>query len=258
MRSLRMVGMALVLAAAALAISGCRPVCGDGLCEVEEEGRCSADCYCGDGLCARNENSTSCGTDCGGTTPPTQYCGNGVCEGTETFSTCPGDCDPPQTCDWDGRCDPGEDYDSCPSDCPPEWDCFCGDGFCDLTCEDSFTCYDDCGYCGDGWCNGPEDVWSCDRDCNGYCGDGYCESGEEGVCPADCGCPWDYPYACGDQCWNCAGGLYINCCYGSAYVCYTPGYPYYCPATGVCWSTISEWSMYCPDWTACTDYGRSC
>lgn len=223
MRSFNAVCACLILAAASLSVTGCDPVCGDGLCEVEEEGRCSADCYCGDGLCARNENSDTCPADCG-RNPVTQVCGNGVCEGTETFSSCPGDCDPP-VCDRDGRCDPGENNSNCPGDCPPEWDCFCGDGYCDLTCENASTCYDDCGWCGDGLCTWPEDSYDC---------------------AYDCGCPWDFPFACGGECWTCNNSSdYASCC-GGVFVTCGYYYPYYCPIDGLCYTyPCSGWEYYC-------------
>jgi hypothetical protein len=44
----------------------CGPVCGDGICQVDEEFSCSLDCgsVCGDGLCQFDEQFT-CSLDCG-------------------------------------------------------------------------------------------------------------------------------------------------------------------------------------------------
>jgi len=260
MRSLKevgLVGLVSVLAIAALCAIGCQPVCGDGYCEPEEEGRCASDCAaCGDGICDRGED---CERDCGDD-PVQPVCGNGLCEAGETATTCPYDCDTvtPPACDNDGLCESGETAANCPYDCevdPP--DPYCGDYNCDWG-EDTFNCYDDCGWCGDGWCVWPqEDVWGCDWDCIGYCGDGYCEydQGEEGWCYDDCGCPPDYPVDCGDGtgCWtagtNCSsdafvcGGVYkrcsnpadyANCCNGGFYVCPTT-HPFYCAGDGMCY-----------------------
>jgi hypothetical protein len=64
----------------------CGPVCGDGLCHIDEEFSCSLDCgsVCGDGLCQFDEQF-SCSLDCG------SVCGDGLCQFDEQF-TCSLDC----------------------------------------------------------------------------------------------------------------------------------------------------------------------
>ena len=44
----------------------CETFCGNGVCEVSEQGICKADCnWCGDGTCESSESCSSCGVDCG-------------------------------------------------------------------------------------------------------------------------------------------------------------------------------------------------
>ena len=70
--------------------SGISPVCGDGVCEGDEDVyNCPEDCnICGDGVCydGDNESMHNCYDDCG-------KCGDGVCiEGPETYASCKADC----------------------------------------------------------------------------------------------------------------------------------------------------------------------
>jgi len=53
----------------------CVPVCGNGFCEIGEEGSCPSDCCVHDGSGA-----------CAG------VCGNGFCEAGEDATSCPFDC----------------------------------------------------------------------------------------------------------------------------------------------------------------------
>jgi hypothetical protein len=86
----------------------------------------------------------------------------------------------------------GLTYDDCNyyGYCSPS---YCGDGYCSLGEEDSWSCPTDCGgsgYCGDGYCSDTEDSWSCSNDCGSptACGDGICNMGETSEsCPGDCG-----------------------------------------------------------------------
>jgi len=273
-----MVKMSVVLLAvcAALIVTGCEPVCGDGLCELEEEGRCASDCsICGDGICDRGED---CERDCGD--DPEPVCGNGRCESGETQFSCPADCTttPPPTCDNDGVCESGETVTNCPYDCeddPP--DSYCGDGTCDWD-EDAFTCYDDCGWCGDEYCSGWEDAWTCEDDC-GYCGDGICNWWEDSyACATDCSaCPDpNYPVDCGDGtgCWqygtNCASAVfycgggnhrcssttdYANCC-GGYFVTCPSTHPFYCSYDDLCYTGSSYPE---PGWCdSCEIFAWSC
>ncbi|MCY1002021.1 S1 family peptidase [Myxococcus sp. MISCRS1] len=52
----------------------CLPVCGNLVCETNEEVTCSSDCaVCGNGNCELPERGGSCDVDCG-------YCGDGICQ----------------------------------------------------------------------------------------------------------------------------------------------------------------------------------
>jgi hypothetical protein len=90
--------------------------CGDGICaDWENRLNCPEDCaICGDGICDINED-LSC--------PDCAVCGDGICSAGETRSNCLIDC---VVC-GDGICDYLEDYGLCPDDCPSGG----SDGFCD-------------------------------------------------------------------------------------------------------------------------------
>jgi hypothetical protein len=151
MKRLRLIGLAAVLAAAALQAScGCELVieperCGNGICDWDEWcDTCPEDCglctLCGDGFCQYPESCWSCPHDCGDCTG----CGDGICESDETCSTCPSDCG---------------------------WCSGCGDGICDEATESCVSCPADCGSCsecGDGLCDEREFCASCPEDC-GVC-----------------------------------------------------------------------------------------
>ena len=185
---------------------GCRDDCrdcGDHICDGNEsEITCPEDCRCGDGVCdtETHENFFSCPSDC--------QCGDGVCQYPETYSTCSSDC---RARCGDDICDSQETTASCPVDCGP---LRCGDGLCHREHEDCYDCSGDChlsagggaglcelgepasdlshtqAYCGDSTCedsNG-ETITNCPEDCG--CGDGYCDVavGEYNTCDEDCWC----------------------------------------------------------------------
>ncbi len=81
----------------------CGPVCGDGICDCDEEDNCCEDCGC-----------PSCESCVGGTCQ--SDCGDGTCDpACEDCNSCPTDC--PTIC-GDGTCECGEDFDTCADDCP--------------------------------------------------------------------------------------------------------------------------------------------
>jgi hypothetical protein len=195
--------------------------CGNGICEVGEEGKCLDCVVCNDGTCDPDfESYFTCPGDC----PNTPSCGDGKCEllGGETTTNCSEDCG--SRC-GDGRCDAFttplggtfEDSESCPEDC---YGGDCGNGNCEYlrgetteTCsldckpfcgnlhceegENKTNCEQDCGSgtsCGDGFCDPSrnEDAQTCREDCGYYCGDGYCHpqiNEDEVSCPPDCYVP---------------------------------------------------------------------
>ena len=105
-----------------------------------------------------------------------------------------------------------------PTDTPAAGpDCTCGDGACNLACEDAWKCPQDCkGRCGNGACEPGENPTTCRADCCGTCGDQKCVGGacgeatQGGVfwCAADCGTacgnklcdPGETPLACPEDC----------------------------------------------------------
>ncbi len=157
-------------ASGACTASAAPGVCGDGICDTNEDcNSCAGDCgacpVCPDGICNGTEDCTSCPTDCGAC----PQCGDGICNGNEDCVSCPADCSNCPVC-GDGQCDSSENCANCPQDCP-------------------------CPTCGDGACNGNEDCASCAVDCGPCptCPDGVCNGSENcTTCPADCG-------ACGNQ-----------------------------------------------------------
>jgi hypothetical protein len=184
---------------------------------------------CGDGVCSGGETAYSCPSDC-------DYCGNGICTVYEDQWSCPRDCDSTNPiCNNNGRCENGETAQNCPGDC--DGGAVCGDGYCEGS-ETRNNCYEDCGWCGDGWCTGPENSYDC---------------------TVDCGCPWEYPLECYNECWNCAGGIYGNCCNGGLYVSFDAWYPYYCPIDGLFYSTIGDLNFWCAGWEYYCEYvGANC
>ncbi|MBI5670570.1 MAG: SH3 domain-containing protein [Chloroflexi bacterium] len=78
----------------------CEPVCGDLICDVDEDADiCPEDCasfesVCGDFTCDLDEDSFSCPTDCETdfSNESGAVCGNFICEAGEDASTCPIDC----------------------------------------------------------------------------------------------------------------------------------------------------------------------
>ena len=104
--------------------------------------------------------------------------------------------------------------------------CVCGDSYCNISCEDSGNCSEDCGrerevaacVCGDGYCNAVcENRYNCPEDCGGgsacVCGDGYCNTSCENSynCPEDCGpsCANECSYA-GQKERRCDGPRYLQ------------------------------------------------
>jgi len=117
--------------------------------------------------------------------------------------------DPISPCCGDGLCDGGEDQCNCSADCgaPPSTETNCSDGI-DDDCDGATDCKDiDCIgdpncavgiVCGNGVCEGSgEDCFSCPadcrcaggRNCRACCGDGVCGGPGENAnnCPVDCG-----------------------------------------------------------------------
>ena len=174
------------------------PDCGDEICQdtgncAESIAVCPEDCcLCGDGLCDMGEegcaeNAALCPEDCCATA-----CGDGLCEQEqcgESGLICPEDC---CAC-GDGLCQQeqcGESSSNCPEDC-----CSCGDGLCQPECgeawnEEKQTCALDCTVCGNDVCEPGEGPVACPMDCCGACGDGQCMGGccgeDEGTCIVDC------------------------------------------------------------------------
>lgn len=129
--------------------------------------------------------------------PDASPCGDGVCDfASETDANCPQDCGCAAiACAVDVAAPGGCLCDVCCAD-PVLMDCCddadtacgitaipCGNGACDIDCEDSSDCSTDCS-CGDGVCDFSEDSCACITDC---CGDGFCDVCEDPTnCPADC------------------------------------------------------------------------
>ena len=165
-------------------------ICGNLVCETNEEKTCPQDCkggnpVCGNGVCEQGEQNGGCPDDCSSVTP---FCGDGKCTGNETAFSCPSDCVPNPVC-GDGLCSDGE-QEFCPEDCfgGP----VCGNGSCEPG-ESSKSCPKDCGQpgpvCGDGACSTGESAATCPADCaKPICGDKICAASESpDSCPADCG-----------------------------------------------------------------------
>ncbi len=170
-----------------LDISSCSNLCGDGLCQKNEN--CAKDCLntCGDGICSERESLKSCPSDC------KSPCGDNICTLEDIKISCDLDC---KSICGDGLCNGVETGDSCLKDCgfkqqkeikyvnenyynilSTDLNLSCGNGICE---EDYFICPIDCGYCGDGICQENEKD-KCLLDCN-HCGDELCAPEEKGVC----------------------------------------------------------------------------
>jgi hypothetical protein len=191
------------------------PVCGDGICDVDEF--CPQDCdpfaaVCGNGICDGVETCSSCPGDCGSC--PAPVCGNGVCQAGESCLSCPGDCGvcpPPVVC-GNGICQTGETCSTCAADCgvcPPPPPIFCGNGVCEAG-ETCTSCAADCGACHPG-CNPPQA-------CKPVCGNFICEVGETcSSCAVDCGACVGLPI-CGDgvcdQAAESCNFCSVDCCPG--------------------------------------------
>ncbi|MFQ5474213.1 MAG: hypothetical protein ACE5DM_00085 [Candidatus Nanoarchaeia archaeon] len=65
--------------------SDCMPVCGNDICEDNEDNTCKEDCSCGNRICEDGETPENCPRDC-------SECGNDVCEYGEDPNNCPSDC----------------------------------------------------------------------------------------------------------------------------------------------------------------------
>ncbi len=102
----------------------CGPVCGDGICDCDEEDNCCEDCAC-----------PSCESCVDGTCQ--SDCEDGTCDpACEDCNSCLADC--PPTC-GDGTCECGEDFDTCADDCP----CALESQSCaDTPCCEGFECQD--------------------------------------------------------------------------------------------------------------------
>jgi cysteine-rich repeat protein len=164
-------------------------LCGNGLCESEEDSSCAFDCgSCGDLKCDPClENDQICPSDC--------YCGDSYCDVTESPETCQEDClgsiCGDLICDFD---------EVCPLDCVTEaaplcsGGSYCGDGLLD----DGEACDDgngDDGDCCSSLCEFEADLGSCDDDdvCNGQesCAATGCVPGTGLVCDDQDSCTAD-------------------------------------------------------------------
>jgi hypothetical protein len=207
--------------------------CGDGACDITQEGcySCAGDC----GECPGTEGS-SCAGQCGYNREScwcdelchpyadccadvclqcpmlpgcsSDQCGNGACDEGESCYSCPADCGDCNLC-GDTHCGEQEDCQSCPADCGA---CEgCGNGEC-VAPEDCHSCPMDCGYCPDcenAVCGNLENCFACPQDCGDCinCGDGQCAPGENcNNCAQDCGeCCGDGTCAAdaGEDCTSC-------------------------------------------------------
>ena len=170
---------------------------------------------CGDGLCEGDEDATNCEADCSGDT----NCGDGICskESGEAHENCPEDCCP------DGEVKDCEKV-SCIDDEKLE------DGTCDALLNCAAWDYDmgDCDppVCGDGLCEGDEATQGCVEDCGGSeCGDAVCDMGEGpavvGELAASCMATCDNDEACTVECIAADLDLSIECaqCFGAVTSC---------------------------------------
>jgi len=116
---------------------GCAAACGP-TCTTDSAATC-----CGDGACGGDENSFTCGRDCGAPA----VCGDGVCTGGESECSCAADCG-----------------------APPATEVACGDGQ-DDDCDGSIDCADaDCGVAPQCSCGSAGQLCSSDADCcSGRC-----------------------------------------------------------------------------------------
>jgi len=182
-------------------------VCGNGICEGDEQETCSKDCQCGcpdipETVCGRNGETykNSCNALCSGTIVrclgecPCPVCGDGICEGNENVDNCPDDCKEKELC-GNNVIDPRENCKSCPSD---------------VVCEEGYTCEDEecvpklrvcpegmepnevdqcVKICGNGRIDDDEDCDSCPKDVS--CSDNFiCENKE--CVPEEITCPDGY------------------------------------------------------------------
>jgi len=191
-------------------------VCGDGICNGDEDymncpddcnapGECAdgevSDCadddccpesWIGDGYGDCEDQAYGCDLTCydndgGDCVDP--FCGDGVCNGDETEATCPEDCESTGTCS-----DCEFDFTPYGSECcDSAWEEF-GINCADLEANYYWDCSgcncpgDGAAECGDGACNGDETYDTCPEDCNAP---GECDTGqiadcdESGECWAD-------------------------------------------------------------------------
>jgi len=232
-RSLRLFGLMAMLT---VSIAGCPsndPYCGDGECQLgdgESASTCPQDCeaVCGDGACTGAETHAACARDC------PVACGDGSCDGAETYQNCPDDCPAPPVC-GDGVCDPGESTANCAADCPPS--AVCGNGVCEAG-ENASNCAPDCyvAYCGNGVCDFGESEYDCFADCNDHCSFNQVDCFADDYCwTSGTNCS-GYLYSCGGSPWRCNSNSDWAYCCSNAFVTCPASYPYYCPATNLCYS----------------------
>lgn len=222
------------------------PVCGDGLCDPDENLWCPQDCestFCGDWVCNGLEDCSSCPGDCGSCAPI--VCSNGLCEAGETCSNCAADCGscPANPVCGNTLCETGESCSSCAGDCGACPEPACGN----LVCEEGescSSCSEDCGTCGDGGggggttCNPPQ---ACGPTCQNF----ICEAGEScSSCAFDCGsCP--FQPVCGDSVcdysWENCNNCGSDCCPGGG------------DAGENCWGNLT-----CGDGNVCNETSHQC
>lgn len=225
---------------------------------------------CGDAICQSTESSTSCPSDCGGTsscsTTPASCKTEAECAGAKYY-WCNGYCYATSA--------------SCPTStvCPSnEYNNYTTGTTCNATkCTSGCTldtkgcpiaCNTAASKCGNAICEATESNVSCPQDCGSgtaKCGNGICDSGETGAgCPADCGskcsstpsacytqteCTYSGFYWCNGVCQS-ATCTTTDCssasnCYVQS-TCTSKGW-YWC--NGGCWTTASS----CPATGTCGD-----